>query len=362
MKIKKTIVCMLLAAVLAAQTSCEINGGIIGYIMDQNTETEEADDEDLYIPKITDESALVPAYQDADWWWATMNGPDFKVSNAQELISAAYYVNHLFTTSPSNVSITLTKDIDLAGYLWEPIGSGDKVFQGHIDGKGHTIKNMTIRDAGDDVGFIGKNAKVRSDATSDVRNITFTNVSISGGKNVGIVCGSSSFSVKWEKIKVYGEINVDNDAVVGMICGEDKALSFEKCSGKVFINGEKLESLSAEPYHYLATPHEADFKLESTNDGRIMRTGNYTSAEGLRWVVETQGRRIYEKECGDDFSLSTDCFEAEKNGSGIYQVFLEASFDGGKPEKCSNVLDIQMSLPDVPEQEEEPENDMGEHE
>ena len=338
----------LLAAVLAVQTSCEVNGGVIGYLIDsfggseEEIAEEEIAEEELYIPKVSDETKLVPVYQVADWWDSMSGGPDFRVSNAQELINAAYYVNHVFQSGTTlRVTITLTKDIDLSGYLWEPIGSIYHQFYGEINGQGHTIKNMTIRDAGDCAGFIGEPSLGYSDNELVVRNITFTNASITGGKKAGIVCGCCKLPGTWKKVKAYGEITADAGAVVGVIGGDITKATMEKCSGKVILNGEEFSGLSN--CDVLENPHEKDFNIEMTNDGRIYRTGNYTSAVRLRWVVLLNGEKVFEQECGDGLSLSTDSYETEES-SGAYEVFLEASFDGGKAVRCSNILEYSKAV------------------
>jgi hypothetical protein len=95
-----------LAAGAAVSRSDDNEGGLISYLTDsfgrfgEETDEEETDVEELCIPKISDETKLVPVDQVADWWDSMTGGPDFRVSDARELINAAYYVNHVFKNGP----------------------------------------------------------------------------------------------------------------------------------------------------------------------------------------------------------------------------------------------------------------------
>jgi hypothetical protein len=63
----------------------------------------------------------------------------------------------------------------------------------------------------------------------------------------------------------------------------------------------------------------------------------------LRWAVRLNGEKGFEQECGEGLSLSTDSYETGES-SGAYELLLEASFDGGKAVRCSNILDtVQLN-------------------
>lgn len=79
----------------------------------------------------------------------------------------------------------LTADINLEGALWEPIGSDntENQFCGHLDGDNHTISGLTIDSSGEFQGLFG------SINESTIKNITLLNPSVSGGWEVGALCG-----------------------------------------------------------------------------------------------------------------------------------------------------------------------------
>ena len=100
----------------------------------------------------------------------------------------------------------LSNDIDLSGYPnWDPIGTLANPFTGTFDGNGHTISNLTInRPAQDNVGLFGvinttkaKHAPGANSAPSEpiVSNLLFTNASIKGRDNVGILTGQHTTDV-----------------------------------------------------------------------------------------------------------------------------------------------------------------------
>lgn len=70
----------------------------------------------------------------------------YQISNGAEL---AWFAQHVNSGNGSS-SAVLTKDIDLAGYDWTPIGmnSGSKQFAGSFDGQNHKISNLFVNYAG----------------------------------------------------------------------------------------------------------------------------------------------------------------------------------------------------------------------
>ncbi len=127
----------------------------------------------------------------------------------------------------------LSNDIDLSGYPnWEPIGTLANPFTGTFNGNGHTISNLTInRPAQDNVGLFGvinttkaKHAPGANSVLSEpiVRNLLFTNASVKGRDNVGILTGqyitdvgegndymvtSGNFGFLCQNIVVVGAVN-----------------------------------------------------------------------------------------------------------------------------------------------------------
>lgn len=91
-----------------------------------------------------------------------------------------------------NGSYVLTQDITLSDE-WSPIGTSDNPFKGTLDGKGHTIKGLTVgtgaqEDANNNKAFFG----FTNGAT--VKNIGFTSAVVKGYKQAAIVVAQATSS------------------------------------------------------------------------------------------------------------------------------------------------------------------------
>ncbi len=122
-------------------------------------------------------------------------------------------------------------DLDFAGEEFMPLGLyylseyGNYVsykFQGHYDGGGHTVRNITFDcDASQNVGFI---SQMESEGT--LKNLNFSNVNftVTGG-NVGIALGSYVTTEAIARTPLSGinvlacNIEANGDAIVGGIAG-----------------------------------------------------------------------------------------------------------------------------------------------
>lgn len=334
MKIRKTGICLLLTAMLAAQTSCEIDGGIIGFIKDFDGKMADMDEP---VPEQPVYSELVPAKLCADYDWAVSNAPDFTVSNAEELISAAYWVNHICEENKWT-TVTLTSDIDLSQYLWEPFGSGQgKSFCGEVDGGGHTITGLTIRDSQYDTGFIGNAAPLTT-----VHDISFTGASVQGGANTGIVCGESYDSSEWYNIHVSGSIATDALADYGAIGGRTPHLTFRDCTADVTVNGQPFSYLTWQQYCDENNPHINEYTLTYDNaSATVSRTSRDKEAENLCWVISRNGKRVLGRGCEDEYSVDPNSFDLVGGSSGLYSVYLEAFYSGSYLQ-CSNVIEYEI--------------------
>ena len=119
-------------------------------------------------------------------------------------------------------TITLGKNIDLAGVAWTPIGDVSNSFQGTFDGNGKKIKNMTIVNPnGNYAGFFGF-----IDAGT-VKDVTFENVTISGRNYVGTVAGYTNAEYGpclISNVTVTGDVQISGGAAVGGIVGGGDAV------------------------------------------------------------------------------------------------------------------------------------------
>ncbi|MDE6752637.1 MAG: S8 family serine peptidase, partial [Eubacterium sp.] len=157
----------------------------------------------------------------------TANSP-YQISNAEQLAKLAY--DYRFGGG-ENVYFRITKNIDLGGKDWYPIGGGDdinsicvgensikkKVFLGNIDGNGKTISNMTVSSSGDYMGFISIYA------IGTIKNLHFKNAKIEGRENIGVVCGENRVNGKIVSCTAVG--NTTGSSYVGSICGQNNSLA-----------------------------------------------------------------------------------------------------------------------------------------
>ena len=129
-------------------------------------------------------------------------------------------------TLPSNTDIVLDGDIDLSELAaltraavvsnWTPVGTSEKPYTGTFDGKGYTIKNLTLveQEAKEGKAYIGFFGYAK-DAT--IKNVTFENVYINipcldidhSQGHIGAVAGSLEGTSTIENVTVKGDIKVE---------------------------------------------------------------------------------------------------------------------------------------------------------
>ena len=163
-----------------------------------------------------------------------------QISSREELFEFADAVIKK-TGSFAGETIVLTADIDLdpgldGGRNWTPL-STDVLNEAVIDGRGHTISNMTITQSdlktAYGTGFIGICA-----ASLTIKNLTFKNADItSSSKHVGCVIGSAEVSVYSVLIE---NVNVIDSEILGGIgaVGDTNGISF-RVGGVVGSNTER---------------------------------------------------------------------------------------------------------------------------
>ena len=85
----------------------------------------------------------------------------YQISTADQLKLFRDKVNNATKEPDTKICAELTEDIDLNGEAWTPIGIGEFVYwgirsySGTFDGKGHTIKNLSIDSSAQNVGLFG---------------------------------------------------------------------------------------------------------------------------------------------------------------------------------------------------------------
>ena len=104
----------------------------------------------------------------------------YQISTGAELAWFAQTVN----AGTNNIKGRLTKDIELAGCSWTPIGNTSKGFTGELDGAGFAVRNLYIYSTADNQGLIG-----RLGANGKVHDLTVTGSVITTGNTAGGIVG-----------------------------------------------------------------------------------------------------------------------------------------------------------------------------
>ena len=156
----------------------------------------------------------------------------YTVTSADGLITVAELVNG----GKTDINITLGKNIDLTGKGWTPIGTNyEKRYKGTFDGRGHTIKGLTVTTNDQFVGLFGyldKAGTVKNVVMEGIQ-ITSNHVLMSG--NTGGVVGYSWGTI--ENCSVSGSVSGTN--CVGGVVGSQKAGSIIGCSSSAIVKGTR---------------------------------------------------------------------------------------------------------------------------
>ena len=154
----------------------------------------------------------------------------YTVYNADGLLNVAELVNG----GKTDINITLDKDIDLTGKGWTPIGTNyENRYKGTFDGRGHTIKGLTVTTNDQFVGLFGyldRAGTVKNVVMEDIQ-ITSNHVLMSG--NTGGVVGSSWGTI--ENCSVSG--SVSGTVYVGGVVGVQIGGSITGCSSSATVKG-----------------------------------------------------------------------------------------------------------------------------
>jgi|GEM_PF-4834862 len=135
-------------------------------------------------------------------------GDPFLVSSAEQLDIIRDYAR-------SHFKITRDIDLDVAPYNtgagWRPIGDNDQPFQGGLDGGGHTIQGLTIRNTDPiQTGLFGRTH------LANIRNLRLSNVHItSTAPETGGLAGSIYYG-RIENVHVEGTIHSTSHTVGGL--------------------------------------------------------------------------------------------------------------------------------------------------
>ena len=129
---------------------------------------------------------------------------DKVITTAAELVALAEEVNNGICTYEGRV-VRLGADIDLTGVLMPTIGITDHPFMGEFNGQSHTISNLSITSANDNVGLFG------ALMNAYVHNVRIDGASILGENHVGVLFGTTVYSPCY-----ISDVLVENSSVTGL--------------------------------------------------------------------------------------------------------------------------------------------------
>ena len=147
----------------------------------------------------------------------------YQISTADELVWFAEKVN----SGKTAISAVLTKDIDLTGINWTPIGGNTVKFGGTFDGAGHVIQNLSVdyatKASGERV-YLGLFGCVEGtkDAHAVIKNFTVSgrvtaksDYSVYSGNIAGVVADGKYLDLS----SIVSRVAVNADENTGKACG-----------------------------------------------------------------------------------------------------------------------------------------------
>lgn len=169
-----------------------------------------------------------------DIMWYDKTKTSFDISTPQQLAGVAYLVNNNYT-SFSGQTLHLTKDINLTGKEWQPIGTNNTVFRGSLDGHGYTILGIDIKE-------VRKNAcgfwiTIRGAA---VKNVNMIGCISAPGQHLGLLAAhianselnniSVSSKITYLLSKISTSSEASYSAQIGGIIGDSSDCTFSNIS------------------------------------------------------------------------------------------------------------------------------------
>ena len=175
----------------------------------------------------------------------------YLITTAEELAFLAKMINT--STGYNNKYYKLTRNLDLGGYNWTPIGtyttetssseSGNRAFKGTFDGAGYTISNLTINDSqSNKYLYFGLFGVVLGGKIEDL-NMDMVNIGVGGGRsdiNAGAIAGFIDSKASITRCTVSGSISViaSSYAHSGGLVGKAKgSSSISDCYATVNVSG-----------------------------------------------------------------------------------------------------------------------------
>ena len=197
-----------------------------------------------------------------------VEGSDIYIESEAELALIAHNVN-TGVTDYLDKHFILSRDLDLSGNEWTPIGTEEHPFRGNFDGNGKVISNMYVHKSdrgsynglfGYVCGLIWHLSPEKDEGGSDyIKNIIVKNAEIFGGNYTGSIIGRGYGRINAENLisegcSVFGLENTGG--VIGSCEGNYEQLgpgaivyTEPELSNCFFLNGKLMEATSTkEPF------------------------------------------------------------------------------------------------------------------
>lgn len=252
---------------------------------------------------------------------------------------AAAHQDALDATSDKKINLVLAADIELPSVEeghsnWTPVGTSGKPYDGIVDGGGFTISNLTIS-GGSNIGFIG----TASNGGTVVSNLKLDNVNISGGKNVGAVIGETTNGGKIDNCHILGgEVTGTGDYVGGILGtrkvygGVSNSSNAAAISGVSFVGGISGGAYGSNCVNTGTVTGTGNYVggiygSQGTDTGSTSGNENYGAVTGKNYVGGVTGSG------GQTNSYNEGNITGEKNVGGISGSF---SLFEGTSDQCVN--------------------------
>ena len=198
----------------------------------------------------------------------------FVISNEQELISLSNYVNSSHDHTCKGLTFKLTADLDMRNCNFVPIGF-EWYFEGHFDGQGHTISNLSYSSATDNIGLF-----YRLDENSIIENVTLINPEFRGKHQVGGIVATIVEATIQNCAVVGGTISGDRiGGIVGAV-GLDRDVIISNCSvvGTTISGSESVGCIIGENVEDKTSLNISDCLYDVSCNKNICGVGKYSGS------------------------------------------------------------------------------------
>ena len=197
---------------------------------------------------------------------AGSQGDPYIIDDASQLAQIASKVNS-GETDYLGKHFSLTRDLDLSGQNWMPIGTNNHPFKGNFNGNNHIISNLTVNNpSGDFNGLFGYVEGLIRDLDDDypgsdyIRNFVVKNANVTGHDYTGGVAGRVHGQLWFENVILDGATvqganftsgfigSAEGDYEQSGVISNYSELHLKNC---LFLNGSVTENTGHEEYDWV---------------------------------------------------------------------------------------------------------------